>query len=109
MFDLTRQERRVSLFLLTVALIGIGINFLIKRYSKIEVVAYLSQDMGKINLNKADKEMLMGICGIGEKIAQRIIEYRQRHIKFKYIEELKNIKGINNSKYQAIKEYFYLE
>lgn len=106
---LTHQERQVILFLIIVALIGIGINFLGKRYSKVEVIAYLSQEIGKVNLNKADKDMLMGVSGIGEKIAQRIIEYRERHIKFKYIEELKDIKGIGESKYEAIKEYFYLE
>lgn len=109
MLNLTPQERQVILFLIIVALIGIGINFLGKRYSQVKVIAYLNQDIGKINLNKADKDMLMGVSGIGEKIAERIIEYRERHIKFKYIEELKDIKGISESKYEAIKEYFYLE
>lgn len=106
---LTQEERKVILFLIIVALIGIGINFLVKKYSKLEIVNYLNQDISKLNLNKANKEMLIGIKGIGEKLAQRIIEYRNKYDDFKSIEELRNIKGISNSKYEAIKEYFFVE
>lgn len=109
MFNLTPQERQVILFLITVALVGIGINFLTKRYSQMRIVAYINQDTGKVNLNKADQEMLMGVCGIGKKLAERIIEYRQSRGGFKEPDELKNIKGIGKSKYEAIKEYFIIE
>jgi len=106
---LTHQERQVILFLIIITLIGIGINFLGKRYSQVKIIACLHQNLGKINLNKADKDMLMGVSGIGEKTAQRIIEYRQKQGSFEDIEELKNIKGISINKYEVIKEYFYLE
>lgn len=109
MFNLTRQERQVILFLIITTLAGIGINFLNKRYSQVRIIAYLSQDINKISLNKADRQMLTDISGIGDKLAQRIIEYRNNCGNFKGIEELKNIKGISQSKYEAIKDYFYLE
>lgn len=109
MFSLTRQERQVILFLITVALVGIGINFLVKRYSQIKVIRYLNQDISRFDLNKADKEMLIGVSGIGEKLAQRIIEYRRQQGDFRNIEELRNIKGISSSKYEAIKDYFFVE
>lgn len=109
MFNLTHEERKVILFLISVALIGIGINFLQKKYSQVKVVSYISQDINKVNLNRADKEMLLGIWGIGEKLAERIIEYRQKQGDFKEIEELQNIKGISKSKYEAIKDYFSVE
>lgn len=109
MFNLTTQERKVILFLLIVFLTGIGINFLTKRYSHFKFIGYISSDIGKINLNRATKEMLLDIPGIGEKLAERIIEYRIDKGRFKDIEELKNIKGIGNSKYEQIKDYFLIE
>lgn len=109
MFNLTKQERQVILFLISVALIGIGINFLIKKYSQSKIITYLSHDINKIDLNNADKTMLMSVPGIGEILAQRIIEYRRFKDNFKEIEELKNIKGIGKFKYDSIKDYFLIE
>ena len=108
-FIMTRQERQVILFLIAVALLGLGINFLTKHCSKIKVVGYVSQDIGKINLNQADKQTLIDIPGIGKVLAQRIIDYRQQNGRFNHIAELENIKGIGKSKYEAIKDYFIIE
>ena len=109
LFTLTRQERRVILFLIIVALLGLGINFLTKHYSQIRVIGYVSRDIGKINLNQTDKQTLISVPGIGAKLAQRIIDFRQQNGEFKYITELKNIKGIGEFKYKAIKDYFIIE
>ena len=84
-------------------------NFLTKKYSQVKIISYLNRDIGRINLNTADEELLMGVRGIGEKLAQRIVDYRNRQGSFKEAEELKNIKGITNFKYESIKEYFYIE
>lgn len=109
MLNLTKQERQVILFLIIVALVGIGINFLVKRYSQSKVIAYLNHDINKVNLNNADKAMLMSVPGIGEILACRIIEYRRLKDDFKDMEELKNIKGIGKFKYDSIKDYFLIE
>ncbi|MBU0549671.1 MAG: helix-hairpin-helix domain-containing protein [Candidatus Omnitrophica bacterium] len=107
--NFSRQERRIILFLIAVSLLGLGINFLTKRCSQIRVIGYINQDLLKINLNKATREALIDIPGIGSKLAQRIIDYRKDNIVFKDISELKNIKGIGESKYQAIKDYFVIK
>lgn len=106
MFNLTTQERRVVLFLIIVGLIGVGVDFLIKKRPPASAIAFFTQDIGKIDLNKADKETLMSVQGIGEKLAQRIIEYRNIHVTFKETEELKNIKGITNLRFEKIKNSF---
>jgi competence protein ComEA len=106
MFILSRQERQVILFLSAVMLAGIGIDFLAKRFSSVKVIASLTQDIGKIDLNRADKEMLVSVKGIGEKIAGRILEYRLRQGGFSDTEELRAIKGITGSKYESIKDSF---
>jgi competence ComEA-like helix-hairpin-helix protein len=109
MLNLTRDERQVILFLITIALLGAGINFLIKRYSSLKTVISLEQNIGKIDLNKADKEILMSIVGIGEKLAQRILEYRRENGDFSELEELKKIKGISAYRFDKLKDSIYVK
>lgn len=57
----------------------------------------------KISINNATKEELTKLNGIGEKIAEKIIEYRKEN-KFKTIEDIKNVSGIGESLYEKIKD-----
>ncbi len=107
--NLTRQERSVVLFLVSSMLIGLGISFVTKRCLQIRVIGYLDQGALKLDLNQAKKYQLTDIKGIGEKLAQRIIEYRQNNQGFKTVEELKEIRGIGESKYEAIQDCFKIE
>ena len=66
--------------------------------------ANTSSENGKININKATLAELQKISGIGESTAKKIIEYRNINGKFKKIEELKQITGIGDKKYDIIKE-----
>ena len=59
---------------------------------------------GKININKASKEELDTLPGIGESTAEKIINYRKEHKSFKSIEELKEVKGIGDAKFEEIKD-----
>lgn len=53
---------------------------------------------GDININTADKEMLMtGITGIGEKRAEAIIAYRKEKGPFNSVDELLNVKGVGEA------------
>lgn len=64
----------------------------------------VGNEKGKININKATKEELDTLPGIGESTAQKIIKYREEHGSFKNIEELKEVKGIGDAKYEEIKD-----
>lgn len=57
----------------------------------------------KISINNATKEELTKLNGIGEKTAEKIIEYRKGN-KFKTIEDIKNVSGIGESLYEKIKD-----
>jgi len=109
MLNFTRQEQQVILFLVIVALAGMGINFLIKVNSKVVTLAVISQEIGKIDINRADKELLISVSGIGPKLAQRIIEYRNKQGGFGELGELKNIKGISEYKYEKIKDCLFIK
>lgn len=58
----------------------------------------------KININKASITELKQITGIGESTANKIIDYRENVGKFKKIEDIKEVKGIGDSKYESIKD-----
>ena len=58
----------------------------------------------KININTANQTQLEELEGIGEITALRIIEYRKQNGKFKTIEDLKNVKGIGDAKFDKIKD-----
>lgn len=61
-------------------------------------------DISKININAANKEELMLLPGIGPVYAEKILEYRRDKGCFKDIEEIMNIKGIGEKKFEKIKE-----
>lgn len=58
----------------------------------------------KVSINKASKEDLMTLKGIGETKALAIINYRKEHGIFKSISELQNVKGIGKSIFEKIKD-----
>ena len=58
----------------------------------------------KVNINTANKEKLETLPGIGETTAQKIIDYRESNGKFKTIEDIKNVSGIGEAKYESLKD-----
>ncbi|ASS37990.1 ComEA family DNA-binding protein [Mogibacterium pumilum] len=59
-------------------------------------------NVGIININLADKSKLMELPGVGDAIAQRIIDYRKDH-RFSKIEDLKQVKGIGEATFEKLK------
>lgn len=60
-----------------------------------------------ISINKATKEELMTLPGIGESKAKNIIEYREKN-KFEKLEDIMNVSGIGESAYSKIKDFIKL-
>lgn len=57
-----------------------------------------------ININQATIDELTTLSGIGESIAEDIINYRKQNGNFKKKEDIKNVSGIGESKYSKIKD-----
>lgn len=59
----------------------------------------------KVNINIASVDDLKKLNGVGESIAQAIVDYRKENGKYSSIEDIKNVSGIGESKYNKIKDY----
>ena len=75
-------------------------------FSSVSVLAQKSAPVPseKINLNSANTEQLQSLPGIGPAIAKNILEYRAKVGKFNKIEEIINVKGVGEKKFQKIKD-----
>jgi len=60
---------------------------------------------GKVNINTATASQLSELPGVGEKLAARIVEFRQKQGPFKSTQELMNVKGIGEKNLQKLQPY----
>jgi len=56
-----------------------------------------------VNLNTATAEQLATIPGVGPKMAERIIDYRQKNGGFKKVEDLMNVSGVGEKSFLKMK------
>ncbi|KPA18187.1 secreted protein containing Competence protein ComEA, helix-hairpin-helix region domain protein [Candidatus Magnetomorum sp. HK-1] len=61
-----------------------------------------------ININTASVTQLMKIPGIGKKIADRIVQYREKNGPFKTKDDLLKVKGVGSKKFEKIKDLIIL-
>lgn len=58
----------------------------------------------KININTATLEELKMLPRVGDAIAQRIIDYREKNGPFRDIKDIKNVSGIGDKMFENIKD-----
>ena len=88
----------------------------IPNVNTVEKEGYISPEIGEniivediktnsslVNINTATQTELESLTGIGPSTALKIIKYRKENGKFETIEDIKNVPGIGESKFEAIK------
>ena len=60
---------------------------------------------GRINVNTASVEQFATLPGVGQKLAARIVEYRQKSGSFKAVQELMNVKGIGEKNFVKLEAH----
>ncbi len=128
-----KKNRKVKIilftFILIIAVIG-GIiiqaydnryrNFFIEKQPLGEVVSEAptldpepaeisTEDKVYVNINTDDISELDKLDGIGEKMAQRIINYRKEHGNFEVIEDIMRVSGIGEKTFENIKDNIYVK
>jgi competence ComEA-like helix-hairpin-helix protein len=113
MGDFTRQEKVIIYFLSFVLIIGIGVDFYRKRNLKpqlgistfkIEELNPPAQGSPAVNVNQSDIEQLLQLPGIGPKLAERIVKYRNAHGPFNQPQDLLKVDGIGTKKLADIEK-----
>ncbi|WP_433080122.1 helix-hairpin-helix domain-containing protein [Dactylosporangium sp. CA-052675] len=59
---------------------------------------------GLVDLNTASAAELQKLPGIGEVLAQRIVEYREAHGGFRAVTDLRHVEGIGDAKFAQLKD-----
>jgi len=62
-----------------------------------------------LDLNRVSVEDLRLVPGIGESLAREIVAYRERRRAFRSVDELRNVKGIGEKKWQTLKNLFIVK
>ena len=68
-----------------------------------------SAPAGVVNVNTADASQLALLPRIGEKVAQRIIEYRTEHGPFKKATDLMQVKGVGAKTFEGLSQYISVD
>lgn len=61
-----------------------------------DAVNAAATDGDTVNINTADVKELMKLEGVGRKVAEKIVEYREHHGRFQKPEELRKVEGIGS-------------
>jgi competence protein ComEA len=69
-----------------------------------EVYSFSSSPSDQININTADDNTLQSLPGIGPVLSKRIIDYRNQNGLFEVIEDIKDVSGIGEKKFEGIKD-----
>lgn len=78
-------------------------------YESIQGGNMTNQESGLVNINTATQSQLEELPGIGPSTALKIIEYIEENGKFSKIEDVQNVSGIGESKYNSMKDFIMVE
>ena len=102
---MTRLKKSVTVFVM----LSVMVLFAGNVYAAEKTAAKSAAGSQKlININTAGVEQLVKLPRVGEKIAQRIIDYREKNGKFKKLEDLMKVSGIGEKTFKGFEEMLTL-
>jgi competence protein ComEA len=99
-----KLKKLVTLFVV----LSVVVVFASGAYAAEKSGAKASNDKNLININTAGVEKLVKLPRVGPKIAQRIIDYREKNGKFKKLEDLMKVSGIGEKTFKGFEDMIKL-
>jgi competence protein ComEA len=84
---------------------GLALVFALVSSTGLAIAAAKPAPSGKVNINTATAQQLTVLPGVGEKLAARIVDYRQKSGGFKNVSELMNVQGIGEKNLARIQAF----
>ena len=66
-------------------------------------VAAPARAESKVNLNRASADELQSLPGVGPVLAQRMVEWRKAHGRYRTVDELQEVKGIGKKRMEQLR------
>lgn len=76
----------------------------IQRKETLQEVEEIPETQEIVNINTAARSVLETLPGIGPELAERIIVYRQENNGFAAVEQIMNVQGIGQKRYETLKD-----
>lgn len=80
-----------------------------KSLRKDSTAGYFAKNTDPLDLNSADSLQLLAVKGIGPYFAHKILDYRRKLGGYLHTSQLLEISRINDSIYQQLEKYFYVD
>lgn len=91
-------------FIIKCLALSVVFGLVLSSLLSVQVQAAQKASEKKININTASLAELQKLPRVGEKVAQRIIDFRKENGKFKKIEEIMKVRGIGEKVFKRIKD-----
>ncbi|MFC1709114.1 ComEA family DNA-binding protein [Candidatus Omnitrophota bacterium] len=112
MLHLTSHEKKTVVFILTLLVLGLGLDFYKKKTNRADLINFPELEgrlFEKVDINKATALEFATIPGVGSKLAYTIVSERKLNGKFEDVQDLKRVRGIKDKKLKQMKKYITLE
>lgn len=101
----SKYKKTLHIFLLILLCACPGCNWQNPSQQVLSTANSFNPSSGAIDLNSASREELMTIPGIGEKLADRIVQHRERHGPFRKPEHLILVEGFGEKRFTKIRHH----
>jgi competence protein ComEA len=85
--------------------LGLALALSLAMSAGVAIAAPKAAPAGKVNINTATAQQLAELPGVGEKLAARIVEYRQKAGGFKSAQELMNVQGVGEKNFARLQPH----